>query len=429
MKAIIITNGRLIDPGQGIDEIGQILIAGGKIQQLGKKISTESGCEVIDAAGLVVCPGFIDLHCHLRQPGFEYKETVASGTAAAAKGGFTTICCMPNTSPPQDNAAVIGHINQLSATCAARVLPIGCITRGRRGEELADLAEQFAAGAIGFSDDGSYVSSARVMRRAMEYSRPLGRPVIEHCEEPALAEGGQMNEGIIATRLGLAGIPGAAEEIAVARDIVLAELTGAWLHIAHVSTAGSVELVRQAKRRGLRVTAEATPHHLTMTEERVLGFNTLAKVNPPLRTQKDVDALINGLNEGTLDIIATDHAPHADNDKLCEFAAAASGISGFETAFGSLMGLVHSGKMDLNTVLAKLTSEPAKILPPGNRLGTLVKGSSADVVVLDPDTGWTVDANRFVSKGKNTPLNGEKLKGKVMLTVYEGKITYRDEGF
>jgi dihydroorotase len=302
------------------------------------------------------------------------------------------------------------------------VLPIGCITRGRKGEELADMAEMAQAGVIGFSDDGSYVKNPRLMRRAMEYSLPLGLPVIEHCEDPDLSMDGQMNEGIIATRLGLCGIPNAAEDAAVARDIILAELTGARLHLAHVSTKGSVELVRQAKKRGVKVTAEVTPHHLNMTEERVLGYNTAAKVSPPLRTQDDIDALLEGLKDGTIDIIATDHAPHTLNDKLCEFGMALNGISGLETALGSLMGLVRGGKVPLPLLIAKLTSEPARIL--GRGLGTLAVGSSSDITIFDPEAEWVVDAEKFASKGRNTPLNGEKLKGKVMATIYGGKIVY-----
>ena len=431
MKPILITGGRVIDPAQGIDEVSQVLMADGKIQKLGKRITVGPDCETVDASGLVVCPGFIDLHCHLRQPGYEYKETIASGTRAAARGGFTTVCCMPNTDPPLDNAALIDYVKQVAEReGAVRVLPIGCITRGRKGEDLADLAEQARAGAVAFSDDGSYVASARVMRRAMDYSKPLGLAIIEHCEEPSLAEGGQMNEGITATRLGLPGIPNAAEETAIARDLVLAELTGARLHLAHVSTAGSVEYIRIARQRGVKVTAEVTPHHLTLTDKTVMGYNTSAKVNPPLRTPRDIDALVSGLKDGTLDIVATDHAPHAENDKLCEFAQAASGISGLETALGALMGLVHTGKLDLNLLIAKLTAGPARILGERyNNLGTFKVGAAADVTVFDPERNWTVDSRKFASRGKNTPLNGENLKGQVMMTVYGGRIIYRNEGF
>ncbi len=430
MKQVLIRGGRVIDPSQNIDMVGDVLLAEGKVKALSAP-SSDAGVEIIEAKGMVVCPGFIDLHCHLRQPGYEYKETIASGTQAAARGGFTTVCCMPNTQPPLDNAAVVSYVKHVAAEeGAVRVLPIGCISRARKGEELADLAELAGAGVVGFSDDGSYVSHARLMRRAMDYSLPLGLPIIEHCEEAELVSDGQMNEGVTATRLGLAGVPAAAEEVAVARDIILVGLTGAQLRIAHVSTAGSVELIRQAKKRGVKVTAEVTPHHLTMTEAMALGYNTNAKVNPPLRTQQDVDALIEGLKDGTIDIIATDHAPHAENDKLCEFAAAAPGISGLETALGSLMGLVHAGKLDLVLLIAKLTSEPARLLGTKfNKLGTLAAGAQADVTIFDPEAEWVVDATRFASRGKNTPLNGARLKGRVKAAIYGGRIVFRDEGF
>ena len=424
MKDMIIKGGRIIDSARNMDKVGDIWISDGLIKSIGKDVSAPNA-EVIDAKGKVVCPGFIDLHCHLRQPGFEQKETIATGTKAAARGGFTTVCCMPNTNPPIDNLPLVEYVKSVAEKEAVvRVLPIGCITRGRKGEELADMTEMAQAGVIGFSDDGSYVKNARMMRRAMEYSLPLGLPIIEHCEDPELAVDGVMNEGIIATRLGLCGIPNAAEEVAVARDIILAELTGARLHIAHVSTRGSVELIRQAKKRSVKVTAEVTPHHLTMTEEKVLGYNTNAKVNPPLRTQKDIDALIAGLKDGTIDIIATDHAPHTVNDKLCEFGMADSGISGLETALGSLMGLVHAGKLLLPLMVAKLTSEPSKILE--SKFGTLAVGSPADVTIFDPDADWTVEAEKFASKGKNTSLDGEKLKGKVMMTIYGGKVVHKE---
>jgi dihydroorotase len=427
MKSILITGGRVIDPAQNLDEISDLMIAEGKVKKVGKNL-TAGEAEVIDAKGMVVCPGFVDLHCHLRQPGYEYKETIASGTRAAARGGFTTVCCMPNTNPPVDNKAIVSYVQEAAAREASvRVLPIGCISRGRKGEELADLAELAEAGVAGFSDDGSFVQSARLMRQALEYSRPLGLPLIQHAEDRELAGEGLMNEGSVATRLGLPGIPGAAEEVAVARDIILAELTGARVHFAHVSTAGSVELIRQAKRRGVRVTAEVTPHHLTLTQERVLGYNTQAKVNPPLRTQGDIDALIAGLIDGTIDAIATDHAPHAENDKRCEFALAASGISGLETALGSLLRLTDYVKLPL--LLSKLTSAPAQIL--GQRfgkLGSLATGAQADVAIFDPAAAWTVEPARFASRGHNTPLAGETLKGKVIATIYGGKVIYRDEG-
>jgi len=430
-KLILIRNGHIIDPSRKLDMVGSLLIADGRISWLGSKDDTppSSDYDSLDAGGLTVCPGFIDLHCHLRQPGFEEKETIASGSRAAAKGGFTTICCMPNTNPPLDSRAMIDYVKvTANSEGAIRVLPIGCISKGRNGKELVEMGELAEAGAVGFSDDGEPVISSRLMRQSMEYSLAFGLPIIEHCEDKLLTEGGQMNEGIIATRLGLCSIPPAAEENIIARDITLAQLTGARLHIAHVSTQGSVELIRRAKERGINITAEVTPHHLTLTEERVIGYDTNAKVNPPLRTEKDIKALIRGLKEGVIDAIATDHAPHTDNDKLCEFALAPFGISGFETAFGSLMSLIHNGQIDLSILIASLTNQPAKII--GERfgkLGTLRVEETADITIFDPNFEWTVDTGKFVSKGKNNPLNGEKLKGKIMATIYKGKFSYKDE--
>ena len=431
MKPLLIRNGHIIDPSQKLDEIGSLLIADGRISWLGGKDDTppSSDYDNLDAGGLIVCPGFIDLHCHLRQPGFEEKETIASGSRSAAKGGFTTICCMPNTNPPLDSQAMIDYVKSTAnSEGVIRVLPIGCISKGRNSKELVEMGELAEAGAVGFSDDGEPVKSSRLMRQAMEYSLAFGLPIIEHCEDKLLTEGGQMNEGIIATRLGLCGIPAAAEENIVARDITLAKLTGARLHIAHVSTEGSVELIQRAKEKGINITAEVTPHHLTLTEERVIGYDTNAKVNPPLRTEKDIKALIGGLKEGVIDVIATDHAPHTDNEKLCEFALAPFGISGFETALGSLMSLVHNGQIDIELLISKLTVEPAKIIGDRfGRLGTLAVGAPADVTIFDPGMEWTVDTNKFVSRGKNNPLNGERLKGRVMATIYKGKFTYKDD--
>jgi dihydroorotase len=428
MKPLLIQNGRIIDPSQGIDMTGNLLIAEGKISWLGEKAPPQTSYEILNAKGLIVCPGLIDLHCHLRQPGDEEKETIATGTRAAARGGFTTVCCMPNTKPPLDNQTAIEFIKSRAASeGVVRVLPIGCISKGRKGEELAEMGELASSGVIGFSDDGAPVSSAYLMRQALDYSRAFDLPVIDHCEEKALTEGGQMNEGVISTKLGLRGIPAAAEEIAVARDLALAELTGGRLHIAHVSTESSVELIRRAKEKGVKVTAEVTPHHLALTEERVLGYDTNAKVNPPLRTREDIKALIHGLNDNTIDIIATDHAPHTEADKLCEFDLAPFGISGFETALGSLMGLVHEGELKLATLIAKLTHEPAKII--GDRygkLGTLAVGAPADITIFDPNLEWVVDTQEFASKGKNTPLAGERLKGKIMATIHGGKLVYQD---
>jgi len=428
---LLIYGGRIIDPSQGIDEIGSLLITDGKISWLGKGEMThpQPGYDVLHSQGLIICPGFIDLHCHLRQPGFEEKETIATGTQAAARGGFTTICCMPNTNPPLDNQAIIDYVKSVAATEGViRVLPIGCISKGRKGKELTDMGDLASAGVIAFSDDGEPAADSRLMRQALDYSLALGLPITDHCEDIALTEGGQMNEGIISTKLGLRGIPNAAEDIIVARDLALAQLTGGRLHIAHTSTEGSVDLIRRAKEKGIRVTAEVTPHHLTLTEESVIGYGTNAKVNPPLRTKRDIQALIQGLNDNTIDIIATDHAPHTEADKLCGFALAPFGISGFETALGSLMSLVHDGQLALVTLIAKLTCEPAKIISNKyGKLGTLAIGVPADVTLFNPALNWIVDTKAFASKGKNTPLAGSVLKGKVMATISQGKLVYKDD--
>jgi dihydroorotase len=424
-QAILILNGRFIDPAQGIDGKFDIAVAGGKIAWVGQGQPPKDDYDVIDAAGLVVAPGFIDLHTHLRQPGFEEKESIATGTLAAARGGFTTVCAMPNTNPAVDNRVIVDYVNYASDDAVVKVLPIGCISKGRKGESLAELGEMAEAGVIGFSDDGSSVPNARLLKQAMEYAAGLGLPIIEHCEDSSLAEGGQVNEGIVATRLGIAGIPNAAEDIVVGRDIALAKLTGARLHLCHISTQGAVELIRIAKTDGVKVTAEVTPHHLTLTEELCLGYDTNAKVNPPLRTPADIDALIVGLLDGTIDAVATDHAPHTENDKRCEFALAPFGISGLETALGSLLKLVHGGRVPLKLIIEKLTAAPARII--GNAAaGNLKADSSADIVIFDPDAEWVVDTSKFASKGRNTPLKGEKLKGKVLATICRGKIVYRD---
>jgi dihydroorotase len=335
---------------------------------------------------------------------------------------------LPNTEPALDNKATIDFIKATSASEACiRVLPIGCITKGRKGLELADMGELAEAGVVALSDDGSTIADSRIMKQALEYSLIFELPISDHCEDAMLSNGGQINEGIIATRLGLRGIPNAAEENVIARDIALAKLTGARIHICHISTEGSVELIRNAKKDGVRITAEVTPHHLTMDEEMVLDYDTNAKVNPPLRTKKDIAALISGLKDGTIDIIATDHAPHTENDKLCEFAVAPFGISGFETALGSLMKLVHNGDIEIHLLLSKLTVVPSKIIGSKfGKLGTLNQGATADITIFDPDVEWTVDTKEFYSKGKNTPLNGHKLKGKVMATIFNGKIVYKD---
>jgi dihydroorotase len=437
---LLIKNGHIIDPGSNIDITGDLLVVRGKIKQVGGKCedSNFTHLTVIDAGGLVVCPGFIDLHCHLREPGYEDKETIATGTKAAAAGGFTTICCMPNTNPPLDNKSQVDSVTRIAANDGAiKVLVIGSVTKGRKGEELTEMCELADAGVIGFSDDGDPVKNARIMLMAMEYSAGLGLFIIDHCEDKELTRDGLMNDGWVATRMGLKGIPAAAEEIIVARDLQLAKLTGTRIHIAHVSTAGSVDMIRQARDEGVKVTAEVTPHHLTLTDEMVIGgkmgnsviepYDTNTKVNPPLRTRRDITALIKGLQDGVIDIIATDHAPHTVIDKNCEYGLAAFGISGFETAFGSLMSLVHNGHMDLNTLIMKLTSLPAAII--GNKCentGKLQIGCQGDITIIDPDREWEVDCNKFYSKGKNSPLNGYRVKGKIMATAVDGTIAFKD---
>jgi len=449
---LLIHGGHVVDHSQGIDQLADLLIVEGKIMQLGGTViaSEAKQSQVIDATGLIVCPGFIDLHCHLREPGFEDKETIATGTKAAAIGGFTTVCCMANTNPPLDNRDAVDWVKRKARKDGfVNVLPIGCITRGREGKEICDMAELAEAGAVAFSDDGDPVRNSQVMRRAMDYSRDIGLPVIDHCEDKTLSNGGVINEGWLSARLGLQGIPAAAEEIMVARGLALAKLTGARFHVAHVSTCGSVELVRQAKEKGISVTAEVTPHHLTLTEERILAspppfkregsegitqsnlnppaYDTSAKVNPPLRTKEDIDCLIQGLKDGVIDAIATDHAPHTLEDKNCELALAAFGISGFETAFGCLMGLVYQGKISLATLISKLTCEPAKIIGKASELGVLKIGLPANITIFDPEREWVVSSRSFASKGKNTPYDGYQFKGKVMATVVNGRIVYIDD--
>jgi len=425
--ALLIRGGRVIDPSRGMDEVGDLLVAKGKIMQVGHTIALDSlpsdmlsQAKSIDATGLIVCPGFIDLHCHLREPGFEDKETIATGTEAAAAGGFATVCCMPNTNPPLDTRETVEWVKaKASSDAFVHVLPIGCITRGRKGKEVSPMAELADAGVIGFSDDGDAVPNSHVMRSAMEHSYELGLPIIEHCEDKELSKGGVINEGKVSARLKLKGIPAASEEIIVARDLALAKLTGARIHIAHVSTCGSAELIRHARERGVSVTAEVTPHHLTLTEE--IGCAN-AKVKPPLCTENDIRCLLKGLKDGVIDAIATDHAPHTVAEKKCPIELAAFGISGFETALGCLMGLVHKGEMDLTTLISKLTCEPAKILGRDDDLGTLKTGSPANITIFDPVREWVVDSEQFVSKGKNTPLEGYRLKGKVMVTIVDGRI-------
>jgi dihydroorotase len=392
---------------------------------VGSNIVGEEGTLVIPAAGKVVAPGLIDLHVHLREPGQEDQETVATGAMAAAAGGFTAVCAMPNTDPVVDNQGTVGFIvSQAQRAAKARVYPIGAISLGQRGEKLAEFGELVGAGAVAVSDDGKPVMSSHLMRTALEYARTFGIPVADHCEDLALAEGGAMHEGIVATRLGLKGIPAAAEEIMVARDIILAELTGGHVHLCHMSTRGSVELIRRGKERGIRVTAEATPHHFTLTHEACEGYNTNAKMNPPLREGADRDAIRQGLRDGTLDVIASDHAPHHYDAKEREFDDAPNGILGLETALGlAISELVETGLMSLSDLLLRMSTQPARIFNlPGGSLGV---GAPADVVMFDPKARWTVDPSRFHSRSRNTPFGGRSLTGRAEVTIVRGRVVYQ----
>ncbi|MCL4464618.1 MAG: dihydroorotase [Chloroflexi bacterium] len=438
MSDALIRRGRIVDPSQNLDAPGDLLVRDGKIARLwpAGEAPNADGVLELDAAGLVVTPGFIDLHVHLREPGHEEKETIATGSQAAVAGGFTTICAMPNTEPATDSAAMVEYVGRVAAAGAARVLVVAAVSKGRQGKELAELGELAAAGAVGFSDDGNPVASNTLLRNALAYSRMLRLPIMDHCEDPELTKGGQMNEGPVATRLGLKGTPAAAEEVLVARDVALAELTGGWAHICHISTARAVAIVRDAKARGVRVTAEATPHHLVMTDELVMGrwplfpgsaaahlpYDTNTKVNPPLRSRVDVEALLAGLRDGTIDAIATDHAPHHVLDKECEYDFAAPGLSGLETALPALLLLVEQGKLSLAEVIRALTVGPARLL--GRELGSLRPGGVADVTVFDPSLAWQVTPDALFSKGKNTPFLGETVKGKVVLTLREGRAVH-----
>ncbi len=434
----LIKGARVLDPANDFDAVRDLLIESGTIADIGEEFSHDSA-PIIDARGLVLAPGFVDLHCHLREPGFEYKETIATGTRAAVSGGFTTVCSMANTDPVVDTPATVEFIlEQARAAAAAHVYPLAAVTQGLGGTQLVEMAALAEAGAVAFSDDGMPVADARIMRHALEYSLLVDKPIVNHCEDPALALGGVMNEGLTSLRLGLRGMPAEAEETMVARDALLARRTGAHIHIAHVSTQGSVEIIRGAKQAGIRITAEVTPHHLTLSDALVAGrrqaeagtslaYDTHAKVKPPLRTQTDIDALIEGLNDGTLDAIATDHAPHSTTDKLCEYSEAESGISCLETAFSQVYQLVKDGRVPLQTLVSKLTTEPAKVF--GVPQGTLSVGAPADITLLDLEAAWDVDPEKFASKGKNTPIAGWKLPGRVAMTFVDGKLVHAADGY
>jgi dihydroorotase len=417
---LLIRNGRVLDPATGVDGVLYLLIAEGRIARSGQQLEAPADARVVDATGKVVCPGFIDIHTHLREPGHEYKETIASGTRAAAAGGFTAVCCMANTFPVNDNRAVTDYIlARARVEGVVRVHPIGAVTRNLEGTQLAELAEQAEAGCVAFSDDGRCVMNAELYRRAMEYALPFGTPIISHAEDSNLARDAAMNEGIVSTELGLHGQPAAAEDVMVARDIVLAELTGAHLHIAHVSTAGAVRMIREAKARGVRVTAEATPHHLLLSDEAVRSWDPNTKMAPPLRGKRDIEALLEALADGTIDCIATDHAPHALSEKEDEYAEAANGVVGLETAVSLLLDrLVRPGTIDLPTLVARLSSTPARLLNlPGGSLGP---GAVADITILDLKQEWTVDPARFRSRARNTPFAGWTGTGAPWMTIVAG---------
>lgn len=422
----ILKGARVIDPNRKVDEVRDILVVDGSIAAMEKKINI-SGAQVIDLTGLILTPGLIDMHVHFREPGYEYKEDIETGSRSAAAGGFTTVACMPNTRPPVDNAMMVEYVKSRALKSGlVRVLPIGCVSKGLEGKEIVEMGDMVEAGAVAFSDDGRPVADSSLMRKALMYASMFDRVIIDHCEDPGLFEGGQVNEGYISTLLGLQGIPASAEEIMVARNILLARETGTRVHIAHVSTKGSVELIRRAKAEGVKVTCEATPHHLTLTEEAVVGYDTNAKMNPPLRTKEDVEALLEGLKDGTIDVIASDHAPHSIDEKDVEFDKASFGIVGLETSLGLILThIVGKGKLDLGQAIEKMTIGPARAL--GIDAGSLTIGKPADITVIDPDLEWTVDKNKFFSKGRNTPFHGWKLKGRVVLTMVGGKIIYADE--
>jgi dihydroorotase len=423
---LLIKGGTIIDPSQGMEEVADLFVENGQVSEIGRDLQVESA-EVFEAGGLMVSPGFVDLHVHLREPGEEYKETIASGVKAAVAGGFTSICAMPNTKPVNDNAAITLYILEKAREAnLANVFPVGAITRGSLGEELAEMAEMKSAGAVAVTDDGKPVMNAQVMRHAMEYAHDHDLVVADHCQDTCLSAHGVMHEGRYSTLLGLKGMSGSAEDSQVARDIMLSDITGARVHIMHISTARAVDLVREAKRKGLPVTCEVTPHHLALTDARVLGFDANTKMNPPLRSEDDRLALIEAVADGTIDAIATDHAPHHADEKMLEFDRAPFGVVGLETALGTVLEvLYHSGKVPLRRIVEMLTIGGAKVfsLP----RGTLQKGATADITIFDPNRQWTVDPAQFKSKSRNTPFTNWQLHGKILATFVGGREVFRAE--
>lgn len=423
---LLLKNARIVDPQSGLDQVKDLLIVGDTIQDIGSiKDIKDIKDHVIDCSNKIVVPGLVDMHVHLREPGDEHKETILTGCNAAASGGFTEICCMPNTSPPIDCRSDVEFIKKQSSGHLVEVHPIPAVTLNMAGEKLTEMGDMIEAGAVGFSDDGKPVMNAALLRRALEYAAMFGKPIIDHCEDVSLSEGGVMHEGKVSTALGMPSIPSIAEEIAVARDLLVAEYTGGPLHIAHVSTAGAVRLIRDAKKRGVKVTAETCPHYLVLTDQAVRTFDTFTKMNPPLRSETDQKALMEGLKDGTIDVIATDHAPHAFEDKECEFKIAAFGIVGLETVLGLMMtNLVGKKALSLEELIEKMAILPRKILGlPENKI---VKGKNANLTIIDPHHSWTVDSGKFESKSKNMPFQGWKLKGKAFGVINQGKIIYSD---
>lgn len=423
---LLIKNGHMVDAKTGRNGVFDILVEDGRIAEIGRAIEAQN-CDVIDASGKYVLPGLVDMHCHLREPGFEYKEDIESGTRSAAAGGFTSIACMPNTNPVADNESVVKYIlNKARQDGVVNVFPIGAVSKGQKGEELAEIGELKFAGAVAVSDDGKPVKSSSLMKKALQYASMFDITVISHCEDTDLAEEGVMNEGIQSTLSGLKGIPSAAEEIMVARDLILSEYLKVPVHIAHVSTALSVQLIRDAKKRGVKVTCETCPHYFTLTEAACKGFDTLAKVNPPLRTEADVKAVLEGLRDGTIDVIATDHAPHHPDEKNVEFNLAANGLVGFETALPlAVTYLVKPGLLSMEKLVEKLCVNPSRIL--GLNKGVLEVGRAADITITDINEEFTVDVDSFSSKGKNSPFDGFRLFGTVWYTIVEGRMVVREK--
>jgi dihydroorotase len=426
MSKLLLRNGRVLDPASRRDEVGDVLLTDGLISAVGKDLD-KTGAEVFDATGLVIAPGFIDMHVHLREPGFEHAETIETGARAAAAGGFTSVCCMPNTKPVNDSATVTNYILERARRLAiVNVFPIGAITRGSEGEELAAIGSMKAAGVVAISDDGRPVMNARVMRRAMESAKAFDIPVINHCEDLNLSAGGDMHEGVQSTRLGLRGIPSASEDVMVARDILLAELTGVRYHVAHLSTKHAVAMVKFAKSRGLPISCEVCPHHFSISDSDVKAYDANYKMKPPLRSCCDVDAAIEGIADGTVDALATDHAPHAGSEKMQEFEKCPFGILGLETAVGlTLEKLVHPGKISLMKMVELYTTGPDNVLRL-NR-GTLRTGAPADVTILDINRSWTYDVNRSPSKSRNSPFHGTEFRGGAVATIVSGQFVWRSE--